>query len=439
MFWIKRNVIFIVIGTVLFACYSAQAQDSHLAKVFEKSGNIYFFDEKVGEIQLTSSGRDREPKLHPNDKWVYFVRSFEGEFKGEVYYPIEGREPEDGILKMELCRIDADGKNEKMLYQNSTAAIDHPSGYAYASIDNIQFSPKGDKVYFETARWVTSAALNVMEPDGSNIRMLGPGNDTKIVLSARTFDDREKSYEGYIVTAQHRYWFYGGSYDWYYLFTPDLKKEIAPLGYDTAYFTDVGDIKYTDHSEKEIFKEEQEIPVELPETDEFAEAIQEANKNFTFKGKPIHPGLIKEFAGWISDSWQPITTSVDIAAAFDTNEYFDSEVEVKDNEYIFWQEEGRGEYFYYKWLGQLKNGLHVVETGDGGGGSGIFQDIYFVRFDVDEGLDPEGKKYNRLLMTVVSNHALGDRDDGEIKVISEENKVILGKSKYRDKQVVIEF
>ena len=55
-----------------------------------------------------------------------------------------------------------------MLYRNSTDAIDHPSGYAYASIDNIQFSPKGDKVYFEIARWVTSAALNVMNPDGSN-------------------------------------------------------------------------------------------------------------------------------------------------------------------------------------------------------------------------------------------------------------------------------
>lgn len=171
----------------------------------------------------------------------------------------------------------------------------------------------------------------------------------------------------------------------------------------------------------------------------FLSEIKEINEHFTYKGKPIHPGLIKEFAGWISDSWQPITTSVDIAAAFDTNEYFDSEVQVKDNGYVYLQEEGKTEYFYYKWLGQLKNGLHVVETGDGGGGSGIFQDIYFVRFDVGEGVDPEGNKYNRLLMTIVRNYGLGDRDDGEIKVLPEENKVILGKSRYREEPIILEF
>ncbi len=171
----------------------------------------------------------------------------------------------------------------------------------------------------------------------------------------------------------------------------------------------------------------------------FPTEIKEINEHFTYKGKPIHPGLIKEFAGWISDSWKPITTSVDIAAAFDTNEYFDSEVEVKDSGYIYLQEEGKAEYFYYKWLGQLKNGLHVIETGDGGGGSGIFQDIYFIRFDIAEGLDPEGNKYNRLLMTVVRNHALGDRDDGEIKILPEENKVILGESRYREEPIILEF
>ena len=219
-------------------------------EVFAKEGNIHYSGRNGVFITLTTTGRDSEPVLHPNGKWVYFVRSFEGEFKGEVYYPKDGKALEDGILKMELWRIDTDGNNGKMLYQNKIAAIDHPSGYAYASLDNVQISPNGDKIYFETARWVTSDALNVMESDGSNVKMLGPGNDTKIVLSARTFDDREKSYEGYLVTAQHRYWFYGGSYDWYYLFTPDLTKEIAPLGYDPAYFTDMGDIKYTDGSEK---------------------------------------------------------------------------------------------------------------------------------------------------------------------------------------------
>lgn len=211
-------------------------------EVFEKDGNIYI--EAVGKdaLQLTSSARDREPVLHPNGKWVYFVRSFEGEFRGEVYYPKDGKEPEDGILKMELWRIDIDGTNEKMLYRNAIAAIDHPSGYAYGSLDNIQISPDGDRIYFETARWVTSNALNVMDPDGSNVKMLGPGNETKIIASAR---DSEKDYRGYIVTNQHRYWLFGGSYDWYWLYDPEWN-EIGPLGPDMEYFSDMRNIKYTD-------------------------------------------------------------------------------------------------------------------------------------------------------------------------------------------------
>jgi len=247
--------VFFIAAVFFFCCSIGFAQKISAGKVFEQNGNIFYEDYTGTSFQLTDKGRDFEPVLHPNGEWVYFVRSFEGEFKGETYYPKDGKVLEDGILKMELWRIDTDGSDGRMLFQNKTAAINHPSGYAYASLNNIQISPDGSKLYFETARWVTSDALNVMDPNGANIAMLGPGNDTKIVLSARTFEDREKSYEGYIVTAQHRYWFYGGSYDWYYLFTPDLKKEIAPLGYDPAYFTDMGDIKYTDNSEKQLTRE----------------------------------------------------------------------------------------------------------------------------------------------------------------------------------------
>ncbi len=228
----------IICLSIVFVCANGFAQEKSLSV---KDGNIFY-----GQKQLTDTGRDRGAVLHPNGKWIYFVRTSKGRFVGERFYPVDGQVPKDGILKEELWRINTNGSDEHMLYRNSTAAIDHPSGYAYALIDNIQLSPDGDKVYFETSRWVTSNALNVMDPDGSNVHMLGPGNNTKIILSARTSDDREQSYKGYIVTSQRRYWFYGGSYDWYYLFTPDLTNEIAPLGDDPAYFTEMGDLRYTD-------------------------------------------------------------------------------------------------------------------------------------------------------------------------------------------------
>ncbi len=232
--------------------FNAQAASVRVA-----DGNILYVGDDGKTKQVTTSGRDEDPKLHPDGQWVYFVRDVEGKWVGEKFYPPKGAEIKDGLLKQELWRVKKDGTGATMLFRSEHAAIDGPDpDYAVATVGNIQFSPSGDKVYFETSEWVTSAALHMMNADGTQETMLGPGNDTKIVLSARTFEDREKSYEGYIVTDQHRYWFYGGSYDWYYLFTPDLKKEIAPLGDDPAYFTEMGDIKYTDQSEQRLGKSE---------------------------------------------------------------------------------------------------------------------------------------------------------------------------------------
>ena len=238
----------VVVHTILilllfiFASAKNNADSIQCPRVFTEDGNLYYSEDDKGRLQLTDSGRDQEPALHPDGKWVYFVRSFEGHFVDEQFYPIEGKEPKDGMLKEELWRINVDGSNSKMLYQNTTAAIDHSSGYAYASLGNIQMSPKGDRIYFETAQWVTSAALHVMDPDGSNEKMLGGGNETKIILSTRIDSDK---YEGYIVTNQHRHYLFGGSYNWYWLYDPDWN-EIGPLGPDMDYFTGTWGIKYTD-------------------------------------------------------------------------------------------------------------------------------------------------------------------------------------------------
>jgi hypothetical protein len=230
---------------------------SYAASVSIKNGNIYYADNGVTK-QLTSLGRDEYPLLHPKGEWVYFVRGGPGKWKDEKYYPAKGEVIKDGIVKDEIWRVRIDCSKSERLYRNDQpSAVDGPDpDYAFASIYNLQLSPDGDKVYFHRLEWVTSGAIHVMNQDGSGERFLGPGNETKIIISARTFDDREKSYRGYIVTSQHRYHFYGGSYDWFYLFTPDMKREVASLGDDIAYFTEMGDMTYTDGSEKDIVKDE---------------------------------------------------------------------------------------------------------------------------------------------------------------------------------------
>ncbi len=209
---------------------------AYAASVQEKDGNIFY--ENGGKVtQVTSLRRDSEPKLHPGGEWVYFVRSYEGKWKGDKYLPVEA--PADGskLLKEELWRVKKDGSDAKMLFRSDRAAISGPDPYVIASVTNIQFSPDGDKVYFQTSQWVTSAALWVINSDGSRAEMLGAGNDTKIVLSSDRKDEKYGDYKGCIVTSQHRYFVFGGSYDWYYIFSPDFE-EIGPLGEEASMMND---------------------------------------------------------------------------------------------------------------------------------------------------------------------------------------------------------
>jgi len=153
--------------------------------------------------------------------------------------------------------------------------------------------------------------------------------------------------------------------------------------------------------------------------------LSEANAKFTYNGKPMHPLLVKQFSNWISDNRPPIRTTVDVAAAFDTNEYQQDEVQRNGDWWVVNQGEA-GEAFGYRWIGKMANGIHVVETCENGGGSGIFMDLRFIKFSNREILWGD-KKTKQLLMTVVGTYTLGDRYDGEIGVYPD--KVIIPASK----------
>ena len=175
----------------------------------------------------------------------------------------------------------------------------------------------------------------------------------------------------------------------------------------------------------------------------YAEDVQslfkEVDTTFKLNGKPIHPGVVQEFSTWLSDSSIPTTVSVDILAPND-NEYNEDEVSVNEDNYVGIPASEWRDNCSYKWLGRLKNGLHVLEVAEGGsGGSGVFEDLFFVKFEIGEGIDRDSQKYDRLIMTIVRTYILGDRDDGEIEVFPELNKVIVGKSRYREEPVVLEF
>jgi hypothetical protein len=164
--------------------------------------------------------------------------------------------------------------------------------------------------------------------------------------------------------------------------------------------------------------------------------LQEVNEHFTLRGKPVHPRLIEKFQTFLSDSGPPAVIAVDLlAASQDDNEYYEPDVQVRDGLASIKERDG-GE-FAYKWLGTVRPGLHVVETFASGGGTGIFMDLYFFRTSLATGRNDQGP-YDQILLTLARTPViLGDRDDAAIKV--EPGRVIIGKSRYRQQPVILEF
>ncbi len=159
--------------------------------------------------------------------------------------------------------------------------------------------------------------------------------------------------------------------------------------------------------------------------------LDEANARFTYKGRPIHPFLIKEFSNWLSDNRPPMVTTVDVAAAYDTNKYQKSSIE-KQGDWWVVKKQGKdiGESFGYHWLNKLANGIHVVETGNSGEGSGVFMALVFIKFCEGE-IFSEGKREKQLLMSIVGIYSLGDRYKGKIKVYPDKVFIPASKDQFR--------
>ena len=161
--------------------------------------------------------------------------------------------------------------------------------------------------------------------------------------------------------------------------------------------------------------------------------LQSCDTQFQYKGKVINPMLINNFSGYESDTGIPITTSVDIAAAYQTNQYFDDNVTYdKDHKHATYTEKTTDPtdktppiYYGYTWLGRLSNGAQVLEyVSGGGGGTMISKTLFFVRCSLGKGWRPAGdqypkllkesskdidKSYTRLLLTIERYYFIGDR------------------------------
>jgi len=188
--------------------------EANAQRVWIQNGNVCVSN--GGESKtLTTSGRDSEPVLSPDGKWIVFVRT------------IPSKKISTGLGDAdatELWQIRADGKEPMVLVRPKDSG---KMENVLAGFSQPQFSTNGRLVYFLSEAWATSGALHVVDTTNTKEHFVCPTLEFEVVPSGE--------YRDCLLVAQHRYFIGGGSYNWFWLLRPDGKEE-GPVGEDTENF-----------------------------------------------------------------------------------------------------------------------------------------------------------------------------------------------------------
>lgn len=193
---------------------SLAAMPARAQSVTLQDGNV-FYRASASEAprQLTRAGLDRDAVLSPDGRTIAFVRGTPGDSVEVVAGPEEATS---------LWTMGVDGAGARMHVTGRTAEV---AGQMLASLKALRFSPDGRRIYFLSRAWATSDAVHVLDLSTGSERFLVAGNSLDVVPSGE--------YAGFLVVSQHRYFLAGGSYDWYWLFSPD-GEEVDPIGEDES-------------------------------------------------------------------------------------------------------------------------------------------------------------------------------------------------------------
>jgi hypothetical protein len=136
-----------------------------------------------------------------------------------------------------------------------------------------------------------------------------------------------------------------------------------------------------------------------------AKAMAEARKSFTFRGKPIHPGMVRALMPMLlSDDTEPYVVAVDINMGSGTNRFYEdvTEVEADGRKWQGIEVGDPSDKFSYAFVGQIANGMDILVTHDPISGS--MPDIYnlvVVDFQIEKAIASDKYPYSRLVMKSV--------------------------------------
>ncbi|MBI5058032.1 MAG: hypothetical protein HZB61_15590 [Nitrospirae bacterium] len=138
----------------------------------------------------------------------------------------------------------------------------------------------------------------------------------------------------------------------------------------------------------------------------------------SFNAEPfIHPKIIEQLSGWLSDSASDIV-AIDISAAMKSNKYKDPvTTKILNNEkWVISKNVEDMMMFGYKYIGASPSGIQSLLTIENGGGTGTFYNVVFVVFQIDSFVDFSNisERRDRILIKGIGQVSLGDRYDGEI-------------------------
>jgi hypothetical protein len=132
----------------------------------------------------------------------------------------------------------------------------------------------------------------------------------------------------------------------------------------------------------------------------------------------IHPRIVQELNGWISDRNQTVA-AVDLVAGNRSNRFY-GEFWVREVDQRLWVGcKDEQQEFSYSQVAKSPSGVHMIECSDRAGGTGIFKSILLLAFDCDRSLDegPSGSLFTRerILLKTLGSVGLGDRYAGTIE------------------------
>ncbi len=147
--------------------------------------------------------------------------------------------------------------------------------------------------------------------------------------------------------------------------------------------------------------------------------LDELRRSFTLDGKPVPPGIFRDFGDADLDDSLPSVVTIDVKAAIDSNRYGDPIARRGD-----WVTQSRpapgtlngAEETGYRFIGATRSGLIVVIAYWSGGGSGIFTTLHVLDASLAAGFDGDGKRYGRVDLAVLRSVVLGDRWEGEATI-----------------------